>query len=57
MLSNTVDKDWRFNPDIYRPNLVGTSASAHPHDGLNDKLDAARMSPASCGICRVSDAI
>lgn len=33
-LSNTVDKDWRFNPAIYVPNLHGTSAA--PAAALGD---------------------
>ena len=33
-LSNTVDKDWRFNPELYVPNLHGTSAS--PAAALGD---------------------
>ena len=44
-----MDKDWRFNPDFYVPNLHGTSValtSGTPAAALRD-AELAKQSPAA----------
>ena len=52
-LSNTVDKDWRFNPALYVPNLQGTSAA--PAAALGDVPLAPRPSDLEAPAASVED--